>query len=180
MALPPIPDAEGATTRRAIAYGGLALLLGGGLAARFTNPVTAAGDAATDAAHDPLLPFASLDPAQAEAAVAASAIPPAQRPAVLAAVRERRMHLIEAPFFGTGNTVGRAVTVSCGLLSVPLVLGPTPRAVLLPITRAATIVVAGTGTALAGDTIGVVTAFGPRPLPAPDGDHVVQIDVIVQ
>ena len=178
MALPQTPDAEGATTRRTVAYGGLALLLGGGLAARLTGSVLATG--AADMAHHRLLPFASLDPAQAEAAVAASAIPPAQRPAVLAAVRERRMHLIEAPFFGTGDTVGRTVTVSCGLVTVPLVLGSMPKAVLLPITRAATIVVARAGTALAGATIGVVTAIGPQPLPAPDVDHVVQIDVIVQ
>ena len=175
-----VPDTEGAVTRRALGYGGLALLLGGGLAARFGASGLGAGPAA-DAPHAGLLPFASLDPARAEQALAASTIPADQRPAILAAVRERRMHLVQAPFFGVGPTVGRAVTVSCGLVSVPLVLGATPVAVLLPITRAATIVVTSAGAAAgADDAIGVVTALGPRPLPAPDSGHPLQINVIVQ
>ena len=176
-----VPDTEGAVTRRALGYGGLALLLGGGLAARFGGSGFGAAAPAADPAHDALLPFASLDPAGAAQALAASTIPANQHPGILAAVRERRMHLIQAPFFGVGPTVGRAVTVSCGLVSVPLVLGANPVAVLLPITRAATIVVTSAGAeAGADEAIGVVTALGPRPLPAPDSGHNVQINVIVQ
>lgn len=175
-----VPDTEGAVTRRALGYGGLALLLGGGLAARF-GAGGLAGAPAGAGAREGVLPFASLDAAHAEQALAGSTIPADQRPAILAAVRERRMHLIQAPFFGVGATVGRAVTVSCGLVSVPLVLGAEPVAVLLPITRAATIVVTATGAAVgADDAIGVVTALGARPLPAPDSGHTLQIDVVVQ
>lgn len=175
-----VPESEGAVTRRALGYGGLAVLLGGGLAARF-GASGLAGAPAANPAHEELLPFPALDASEAAAALAASTIPADQQPGILAAVRERRMHLIQAPFFGVGPTIGRAVTVSCGLVSVPLVLGATPVAVLLPITRAATIVVSSTGAPSGGDdAIGVVTSLGPRPLPAPDSGSTLQINVIVQ
>ncbi len=107
----------GALTRRTLAYGTLAILLGGGVATRFGSGLTAAPAAMQ--AQQQLLPFKSLDLAQAEAALAASSIPPEQRAGILAAVLDRRMHLVEAPFFGLGATVGRAVTVSSGLVSGP-------------------------------------------------------------
>ena len=175
----PVPEMQGALTRRTLAYGALALLLGGGLATRYGSGL--AGAPAAMPAQAQLLPFRSLDPAQAEAALAASSIPPEQRAGILAAVRDRRMHLVEAPFFGLGATVGRAVTVASGLVSVPLVLGSEPKSVLLPITRAGTIVVTSTGAGTAADdSIGVVSNVGPVNLPAPDSDHTLQIDVIVQ
>ena len=175
-----VPDTQAGVTRRTLAYGGLAVLLGGGLAARFgAGPV--AGAATSTTGHEGLLPFRSLDPAHAEAALATSSIPADQHPTILAAVRERRMHLIEAPFYGLGATIGRAVTVSCGLVSVPLVLSAEPVIVLLPITRAATVVVtAATAASGASDAIGVVTATGPEPLPAPGAGDPLQIDVMVQ
>ena len=173
-----MPDAPGAMTRRAFAYGGLALLLGGGMLARFGPGGL---PSATDRAHDTLLPLASLPVADAAAALARSTIPADQRPAILADVRDRRVHLVEAPFFGVGSTIGRAVTVSCGLVSVPLVLGAQPVAVLLPIARAGVITVTAAGPAIGpDDAIGVVTATGPRPLPAPDAAHTLQINVVVQ
>jgi hypothetical protein len=172
----PLPEASpAATTRRAVAWGALGLVLAGAALSRFGNGASSAGDV-----HG-VVQLVSLSEAEAEAALGDLDLGPAGRTAMLAAIRERRMHLVRAPFFGIGAGVGATVTIACGAVVRSVVLGAKPTPLVLPIERMGRIVLTSGSAPDAEDAwIGLVTAVAPVRLPPLPAGRSLILDVIVQ
>lgn len=172
------PEPDGAVTRRAFAYGALGLLVAGAAATRIAGnapgpaPGGNGGNAPTLVAE-----LSALSLAAALQALATSPFTPDEQARFAPLIRERRAHLVAAPVFGLGGSVGRTVVVGCGLLSRRVVLGPSPTLVLLPIERAGRLLL----TPIAHDdtTLGLVVVAGPTALPPIPAGGTAALDVIV-
>ena len=172
---PLAPDpTPGAVTRRALAWGALGVVLAGATASRLTGAAPATADAPRAAVE-----LVSLSFEEAARELRASSLDPIVRADMLVAIKERRLHLVRAPFYGVGGAVGAWVTVTCGTLVRPLVLTAAPTSLLLPIERAGRIVVTARAAMAEGARIGLVTASLPVTLPPPGPAESLILDVIV-
>ena len=164
-----------AVTRRALAWSALGLVLAGGAVARLTG---SAGQAAPLTRGTVALP--SLTEAEAAAALPHAGFDPPSLPAMLAAIRQRRLHLVRAAFYGVGAAVGTTITVTCGSTTRPITLTLQPTTILLPIEREGTLVVTQAAAAAGADArIGLIDATGPGLLPPLPPGRSFTLDVIV-
>ena len=168
-------EPEGAVTRRSFAYGALGVLLAGGIATRLAGYKPA----------DPVMPglaviqLASMTEAEAEAALAGPDFSEADRAPLLAAVRQRRAHLVRMPVFGIDSGIGAAIRIDCGVLVRTVLLAAEPNVVMLPIQRAGRVAI--TPAARSRDvTAGVIQTTGPTPLPPIPAGATLVLNVIVE
>ncbi len=167
-------EPEGAVTRRGFAYGALGLLLAGAVSTRLAG-YNAAGGVMPGLA---VAQFPSLTEAEAEAALAGPDIPEGDRAPLLAALRDRRIHLVRMPVFGIDSGIGSAIHLDCGLMSRNVVLGAEPRSVILPIGRAGRVTI--TPVAARTITAGIVQTVGPTPLPPIPAGSTLVLNVVVE
>ncbi len=169
-----LPDsAPASVTRRALAWSALGVVLAGGAATRLAGMAPAGGSS-------PLaVNLVSLTADQAVAALRGAPFGADAVPGMIAAIRQRRLQFVQAPFFGVGGAIGTPVTITCGAVVRTIVLTGTPIPVLLPIERLGRIVVEAAPMSTDG-RIGLVTAIASLDLPPIGPGRSLILDVIVQ
>ncbi len=170
-----LPDnAPASVTRRALAWSALGVVLAGAAVTRLAGMAPAGSESVPFAVN-----LASLTADQAVAALRGAPFGADAIPGMIAAIRERRLQLVQAPFFGVGGAVGMPITITCGAVVRTIVLTGTPTPVLLPIERLGRIVVEAAPMSTDG-RIGLVTAVAALDLPPIGPGRSLILDVIVQ
>ena len=169
-------DPAGGPTRRGLAYGVLGLLVAGAASTRLAG--FGGGPVALPPGRLLVAQLPSLGTEAAEAALADPSFAGADRAALLAALRDRRVRIARMPVFGVADGVGASVRIGCGAFVRNVVLPAVPLAVLLPVSRAGSV----TLTPLAGRTVsmGIVQTIGPTPLPPIAAGDTMILQIIVE
>lgn len=121
-----------------------------------------------------------IAPEKAAQALASSGYSEKEQADILAGIKRRDLRLVAMPIFDATGT-GGTVSVVCGTTHRTVALQPTPTVLILPITIAGNVdILPVSDPGVTGIGAGVVTLFGPQPLPVMHQGESLGLTVIAQ